>query len=230
MTPQEQGRFCDKCQKCVVDLSAFTDEELYKYFTAHKGQNVCGRLRGTQLNRTINLPPQPHSTLYKWIIAAGLAVAFAVSPGTNAFAQVPYTNEHTLIDREDEQQPATDSTSFIKGIVTDENNEPIINAIVTAAQDGKIKGGAVTDFDGKFVLKPLAGGSYTLEVNYIGYEKSIIRQTPTGNYMNRIKMIPADEIFLDGAVMIDYTYPLIDRTEGGSSKTMSSEDLTNMGH
>lgn len=176
MTPQQQGRFCDSCKKCVVDFTGFTDEQLYKFFTEHKGQKVCGRMKKTQLNRAIALPPQPHSTLYKWVIAAGLGLVFVAAPETEIFAQVPYTQEQTNINN-DTTSNQTNDTFSISGVVVDENNEPVINAMVEATQNGITKNDAVTDFDGKFIIKPMQQGEYTLTVRYIGYqdEERIVR-------------------------------------------------------
>lgn len=72
MTPQEQGRFCDSCQKCVVDFTGFTDEQLYKYFSEHRGKEVCGRFQNWQLKRTVALPPEPRNRFYKWFISLGV--------------------------------------------------------------------------------------------------------------------------------------------------------------
>lgn len=56
----------------------------------------------------------------------------------------------------------------ITGVVKDsEINEPLINANIIIEENSK---GVSTDFDGKFVIKDIAPGSYTLLVSYIGYK------------------------------------------------------------
>ena len=53
MLPVEQGRFCNSCEKQVVDLSAMTDLEIIRYMDANKGKSICGNARTSQLERPI---------------------------------------------------------------------------------------------------------------------------------------------------------------------------------
>lgn len=53
MQPDDQGRFCNQCQKTVIDFTEMTDEAVYNFLLAQKGKNVCGRMRATQLDRPI---------------------------------------------------------------------------------------------------------------------------------------------------------------------------------
>ena len=43
MTPVEQGRFCDSCQKTVVDFTAMSDMQLAAFFKKPSTGSVCGR-------------------------------------------------------------------------------------------------------------------------------------------------------------------------------------------
>lgn len=45
MNPDDKGRFCSVCSKNVVDFTTMTDEEVLNYFSAHKGEKVCGRIQ-----------------------------------------------------------------------------------------------------------------------------------------------------------------------------------------
>src|SRR5690606_34654257 len=76
MTPQQQGRFCDSCQKCVVDFTGFTDEQLIKYINQNKSQQLCGRFSNTQLNRKI-FKPQSRREYFQWIMSLGFVVFLA---------------------------------------------------------------------------------------------------------------------------------------------------------
>src|SRR5690606_24256350 len=58
----------------------------------------------------------------------------------------------------------------IKGTVLDDNNEPVIGAIVQVLQGGISKGGAATDFDGNYSVKPLAAGRYDVRISYSSYK------------------------------------------------------------
>lgn len=65
-------------------------------------------------------------------------------------------------------------TAGIVGTLTDEKGEPLVNAQVVALMGGQQKGGGLTDYDGKFDIKPLEPGIYDIKVSYLN-----IRQTLT---------------------------------------------------
>lgn len=49
MTPNEQGAFCGKCVKTVVDFSTKSLEEIKQFFVGKQDEKVCGRFEKTQL-------------------------------------------------------------------------------------------------------------------------------------------------------------------------------------
>jgi hypothetical protein len=49
MTPNEQGAFCGKCVKTVVDFSHKTIDEIKDFFIGKQTEKVCGRFEKTQL-------------------------------------------------------------------------------------------------------------------------------------------------------------------------------------
>ncbi len=75
MTPTDQGRHCQTCNKVVTDFTSLTDTEIINYLL--KNKNSCGRFKPSQLNRTY--------TLYKiqkrsnWPAIAAMLIAGFVS-------------------------------------------------------------------------------------------------------------------------------------------------------
>ncbi len=49
MTPNEQGAFCSKCVKTVVDFSHQSLDEIRSFFTGRSEEKVCGRFEEKQL-------------------------------------------------------------------------------------------------------------------------------------------------------------------------------------
>lgn len=238
MTPQDQGRYCDACKKCVVDFTGFTDMQLYDYFIQHAGEKTCGRFHNTQLNRPITIPAQPHSKLYRIAVALGLAVAIVTSAEQQSFAKalrIEYNfinNYHT----DDTTQNNTDSTyATIKGQVVDENGEPLINAIIELSLGGIVKTGIVTDYNGNYIIKvDAANDSYELRIRYTGYK------TLTTEYIGisigqtvllNVKMTPAtnrDHIIIGG---VNYRTPLIDPDNpGNGNRTINSYQIEKLAH
>src|SRR5215208_6759999 len=56
MSPVEKGRFCDSCQKQVVDFSNMSDREIAVFFKKPSTGSVCGRFMHDQLDRDIEIP------------------------------------------------------------------------------------------------------------------------------------------------------------------------------
>jgi hypothetical protein len=53
MIPSEKGRFCDACNKVVVDFTRMDTEDIIRYFKDMQGTKVCGHFRDTQLTQPI---------------------------------------------------------------------------------------------------------------------------------------------------------------------------------
>lgn len=115
MTPQQQGRFCNSCQKCVVDFTNFSDEELYIYLLKHKGEKVCGRLGDWQLKRQITAPVKLHNRAYQWFLSLSIIV-FLTSILTNDAKAQTRTKVKT------ELNPDSSKTSTQKNEIIDSAN------------------------------------------------------------------------------------------------------------
>lgn len=71
MTPTEKGRFCNNCQKDVIDFTKSSDREIL--LTYNKTENLCGQFKVSQLEREISIP-NPKKSI--WMIAAASVIAF----------------------------------------------------------------------------------------------------------------------------------------------------------
>lgn len=54
MQPEEKGRFCNSCNKTVLDFSNKTDVEIKSILDEQKNQQVCGHFKKSQVNRPLN--------------------------------------------------------------------------------------------------------------------------------------------------------------------------------
>jgi hypothetical protein len=50
MQDAPQGKFCEKCSKCVVDLTDKTDEQITDIFKIANGKEICGRISARSLS------------------------------------------------------------------------------------------------------------------------------------------------------------------------------------
>ncbi len=56
MTNVEKGKFCDSCQKQVIDFSNMSDRQVAEFFKKPTTDSVCGRFMADQLDRSIDIP------------------------------------------------------------------------------------------------------------------------------------------------------------------------------
>ncbi len=117
----------------------------------------------------------------------------------------------------------------ITGTVLDEKKEPIIGAIVQVLEGGVVKGGAATDVDGVYYIKPIAPGRYTVRVSYTSYKTSETQGvivSPDKTTEVKVSMeLNAKKI--DEVVVTAYKVPLISKYEGPST-TVTSEQIEKM--
>ena len=217
MTPQEQGRFCDACQKCVVDFTKYSDEQLLNFFTQKNAKNTCGRFREDQLDRKIFVPPT-RSKYYQWFISLGFIIFLTNLLGIEAKAQEPVKKEWSA------DQKNNKAKGSIQGTILDENGEPAISATVQVLQGGIMKSGNVTDFDGNYVIKPLTPGTYELSVKYTGYNESLIKEvlvSPNKPTEVNVTITPKPNS-KDGIVITSkWEPPLIDKFGAGDVAIMT---------
>ncbi len=233
MTPDNHGRFCGSCQKSVIDFTEWSDARLYQ-FLARNNRPVCGRFLATQINRQIQLPPQPHSQLYRIAIAFGLTLLFTQIGEVKAQTRAPIVAS-ALIDSMSAKDSLSTSDSFgiIHGIVTDgKMREPLINCSIRLSQGGVLKVGTITDYDGKYRLIHIVPGDYELTISYIGMQRQTIKSvivTAGGTTELNVVLRQTNAGVVLGGSMGVFRPPLQDKFVPNKI-TITKDQLKNMGH
>ena len=87
----------------------------------------------------------------------------------------------------------------------DDKKEPLPSAIVQVFQNGILKGGAPTDYDGDYVIKPIAPGEYDVIVLCNGFDsieqKGILvvcNDTTTVNFSMQRRVVGSKTITIRG--------------------------------
>ncbi len=203
MTPDGQGRHCDSCRKTVIDFTTWSDTELFNFFAQQHGP-ICGRYHESQLHRPIHIPYQPHSRLYRIAIAMGMTLLFAYTPEVRAQSRAPYATAAVGPLLMPESKPTnTDSViNEIRGVVTDNKKEPLVNASVLIKQNGIMKAAAVTDFDGNYSIKGLDSGYYDVTVSYLGYKTATTTRVPVSGLTKfNVLMESGSRTYLGGPII-----------------------------
>jgi len=121
----------------------------------------------------------------------------------------------------------TSGVGGISGIVLDESNEeplPFVN--VLAIQNEETVSGGVTDFDGRFIIKPLKAGYYQLKTSSVGFHTTTLNQVEVKkDKLNRVTMRLSPGVMLDEVEIVQYSVPLIDKDGGASGGTVTRHDI-----
>jgi hypothetical protein len=119
-------------------------------------------------------------------------------------------------------------TGSIKGKVLDKaSKEPLPFANVIVEINGSQAGGAQTDFDGNFTIKPLNPGRYNLKASFVGYAGAEV----TGVLVSADKITFQDLAMTKGAVDItavevtSYKNPIIDKGNPSTQTTVTQEEI-----
>lgn len=145
-----------------------------------------------------------------------MALLIGSSSGTLLQANT-YTEESLIVSQ---------TGKTIKGVVTDQNGEPLIgcNIVVVSLQKG-----VITDIDGRFSLD-VPDNAKQLKVSYIGYQDQIVNI----NGRSELKIIlKEDNNALEEVVVVGYgrqkKATLTGAVEQVSSKALESRAITNVG-
>lgn len=181
MTPDEQGRFCSACQRCVVDFTGWTDAALARFVASNKTP-VCGRFTDSQLDRPLMVPPTSYAAKFRWLAAAGMLTFLLGAGMPDAFARPPLLPVYEQVMAGEGDSTQSKGEVWFTGTVIDNKKEPLINGTVVLKNEMRVIGAAVTDFDGKFRIGPMNGNIFgvsklTLKFCYLGY-KSLILEVP----------------------------------------------------
>ena len=174
MSRKDQGRYCDSCQKTVVDFTLMSDKQILEYFSNTIG-NTCGRFANDQLDRA--LIPDRVGRRSKWAYILNLLVpAFLIS--SNGYSQGGPIKSKVCQEAPNWKPDSSSNGSegpreiILRGIVVDrETKLPVPYATV------QVKGemiGAVTDSTGKFSISDKGSGKRELEISSIGYKTQIM--------------------------------------------------------
>lgn len=222
MHPSGKGRFCDSCQKQVVDFSSMSDMEIAQFFKKPSTGSLCGRFMSDQLERTIEMPKKRIPWL-RYFFQIALP-AFLTTTKASAQGQVRMDMVKEKVQQEPDKvdcaKPLGEQiaeakhvvsvadalagrvlrplikqvdTAKVNGRVVDENNKPVPFATVM------VKGTKVpvaTDENGLFII--IAKKGDILEVSRLGYQpiQIVCKELVTGDIVLKESIIVNEEYMM----------------------------------
>lgn len=117
MAPTEQGAFCEKCARQVIDFTSKSNAEIKAVFAEMAGQKVCGRIRASQVD-TFNAEVSAwqlnssrafqSSLLFSMVVVFGLSLFSCSSEQEKkTILKIQETVAQTLAQPVEEFQPET---------------------------------------------------------------------------------------------------------------------------
>ena len=126
-------------------------------------------------------------------------------------------DKYIYINRGKGDQAAQDGTP-VKGVVVDENGEPLIGASLQLKNSG---GGAVTNIDGEFQLPATARGD-KVTISYIGYQP-VVMDVSQLEKQKRVQLSP-DKTLMVEEVVVTGMQKMDKRLFTGATTKLSAED------
>jgi hypothetical protein len=213
MTPNEQGRHCDSCNKTVIDFSLFSDKQLIEFFSTLTGK-ICGRLNPMQVERELIYVEQKNHFLYKLLFGTALTFGFVGSAnGSYNPNQKPLMEQYMGVENSKgkEDLPQDTGKHLIVKVIDDSTGEALPFAAVALYQDNRLAIGNYSDTSGKADISLKNYGTYYITCSYPGFnnynqytvidknnQKITIRLNQRG-----IKFLPLD-------IIVGFVTPTVD--------------------
>lgn len=119
----------------------------------------------------------------------------------------------------------------LKGKVVDkETKDPIPFANIIIEAGGAQQGGATSDIDGNYIIKPIAPGKYTIRATYVGYNPVEVNGFVVGSGKTEFYNInmQASSTTLTGVEIVEYKKPLIEKDQTTVGASITSEQIAKM--
>ncbi len=201
--PTNDGGYCLRCNKNVVDFSKMNDDEIVQTLENDQG-NTCGRFIKEQLNTSYKHAIPSLNSSFGWLKAGliGIATLFV---GDVVSAHLPTVPPKLPIGVSFEISKIDTFSGLeakLKGVVLDEDNKPIPG--VNISLDGT-NVGTNTDINGEFIFPQELKTDDVLLFSFIGYKSQLYTVTDESPAYLEINF-EFDQVLIMGDVEVNEVY------------------------
>ncbi|SHM86058.1 hypothetical protein [Flavobacterium chilense] len=223
MIPNISGSFCNSCVKNVIDLSKKTNSEVAKFITENKDNNICARLKATQLNEQFeyNEASKINTLKYAAVAASVLLTSNLTAQGKEPVKtemNCPKPNTYTIGKIAYSQTIDKETLITIKGkLLEAKTNRPFDQELyqnLMLAVNGSPNAVKVNPRTGEFsITTEIPKGSKSLMITITGNDYYLLKEIPftikaiKKNILLQNIIIGAEEltkIYIAGGLGINY--------------------------
>jgi hypothetical protein len=206
MIDNNTGKFCNSCQKSVVDFTHFSDRDLRNWFAANQGK-CCGRFKPEQLDRLIHAKSNFAMSRFKPNLIAASLLAFLSFPklsNATIFPTYPtfQNDSKKSLNADVLKEKLEDDFVTIRGKVIGKDDKLPLIAVSIRIKNSKI--GTTTDRNGDFELRLNRKdfkNKIILDIRYIGFESKELKVNLSKKDVIFVKM-KMDQSILGGLAII----------------------------
>ncbi len=217
MSVNDAGRFCDNCNKTVIDFTHYSDQQLADFFKRSKGK-VCGKFKDDQLEKPLHaLQNSQNRSLPQLLISAALVIGL----GNNAYVE-NIDPMNVLITVNGEKDGERNKTTIgngnkysISGCIIDGNTKETLPGVTIVLKGSHIL--TVSDINGNFKLvvpTRFVKDTINLTISIYGFESKTIKIAKKDFSLNTI-------IELNGK----QDYLVCDHQNGGIDPSLTTKGL-----
>jgi hypothetical protein len=204
MQPAEQGRFCNACEKNVIDFTGMNNKQVYNTILKNDA-NICGRFNNSQLQQPLPLEAERkqrwHHYFFSFLVPALLFSKQTMAQQKIGKVKATPPTVNTARMGLVAYAPVQHKFTF-SGVVKDAATGEIIANATVQVKDGT---GVITDTSGKFLLTATTGQQkVTIVISAIGFaNKEFEIAIPADGFAISSEMISLHKFAktLDGVVV-----------------------------
>ena len=211
MQPNDNGRFCQLCQKTVTDFTTLSDTEIHRLIKNANG-NLCGRFLQSQIDRPLQGNKTTHVPFGKFFLGLSLATIF--NNTLQAFTKhVPAYYQTQPEKTGNYNFSPSDSLRILKVKLLDSTTKetiPFANVLAYSAQQRIAIG--TTNIDGIANLNipdTCKSHIFNIKAVYVGYNPKLVTVDISKDSYTEIYLsgssVTIDPVVLTGFVNIEDT-------------------------
>lgn len=210
MEPVSGGRYCQGCQKQVIDFTQLTNQEIIGFFEQKGKTKTCGHFSEEQLkqlNKNLNQPPRTslQQSLSTLILGTLLtASSCQTSKMINHSNCKDHKSHYEIVDKSIDNKDT--ASAEIMGIVVSADNEPLSDVFI---EIGSTTIGAVSDLNGEFrlVVPTDLRQAKVLTTKYLGFENLQINLDEVADKKIKITLIDDPNLLTGEVVVVRPSFP-----------------------